>query len=157
MLRKIISGGQTGADRAGLDFAIDHSIPHGGWIPKGRRTEQGPLDSKYQLEETNNTFYPDRTKRNIMDSDGTLIVAYGPVKKKGGTALTYRLCGQVKKPCCYINLNMLTIPEAAQDVASWIRSNSIRVLNVAGPKESIEPNIHVDTYNLLKSVLVALY
>jgi len=77
MIQKIISGGQTGADRAALDFAIKRGIPHGGWIPKGRKTEDGTLPEKYHLLEMPTGSYSKRTEKNILDSDGTLIVSHG--------------------------------------------------------------------------------
>jgi len=77
MLTKIISGGQTGADRAALDAAIDLGIPHGGWIPKGRNAEDGTLPDKYQLQEMPTASYPKRTEQNVIDSDGTLILSHG--------------------------------------------------------------------------------
>ena len=83
MIKKIISGGQTGADRAALDSAIKLGIPHGGWIPKGRITENGPLPEKYQLQEMPTISYPRRTEQNVIDSDGTLIVARGKLISPG--------------------------------------------------------------------------
>ena len=79
MISKIISGGQTGADRAALDVAIELGIPHGGWIPKGRKTEAGPLSAKYRLQEMPTSDYPKRTEQNVIDSDGTMIVCHGPL------------------------------------------------------------------------------
>ena len=86
MLKKIISGGQTGADRAAIDLAIKLNIPHGGWIPKGRKTESGPLPLEYRLKEMNTSDYPSRTKLNIIDSHGTVIFSRG--RLTGGSALT---------------------------------------------------------------------
>ena len=76
-IRKIISGGQTGADQAALDFAIDRGIPHGGWVPKGRKTETGMLPEKYQLKEMETASYSKRTEQNVIDSDGTFIISHG--------------------------------------------------------------------------------
>ncbi|MCI5220281.1 MAG: hypothetical protein D3914_14100, partial [Candidatus Electrothrix sp. LOE2] len=78
-MKKIISGGQTGADRAALDAAIERGIPHGGWLPKGRTTEDGPLGQQYRLQELDSYRYRDRTEKNVKESDGTLIVSYGPL------------------------------------------------------------------------------
>ena len=89
MIKKIISGGQTGADQAALDAAIKLDIPHGGWIPKGKITENGPLSDKYQLDEMPTASYEERTEQNIIDSDGTLIVSHG--RLTGGSALTREL------------------------------------------------------------------
>ena len=86
MVKKIISGGQTGADRAGLDIAIEWGIPHGGWIPKGRKTENGRLPIRYHLKEINAIDYTQRTELNVVDSDGTLLFSHGVLK--GGSALT---------------------------------------------------------------------
>ncbi|RLB88989.1 MAG: hypothetical protein DRH26_12480, partial [Deltaproteobacteria bacterium] len=87
MLKKIISGGQTGADQAALDVAIKFNIDHGGWITSGRRTEHGTLPVKYKLKEMDTTYYSERTKKNIMDSDGTIIISRG--KLTGGSRLTH--------------------------------------------------------------------
>lgn len=89
MVKKIISGGQTGADRAALDVAINLRIPHGGWIPKGRKTENGILSDKYQLKEMSSSSYQERTEKNVLDSDGTLIISRR--KLTGGSALTKKL------------------------------------------------------------------
>jgi hypothetical protein len=105
MLTKIISGGQTGADRAALDVAIKLDIPHGGWIPKGRITEDGPLPAKYQLQEMLTTSFPKRTEKNVIESDGTLIVSHG--KPTGGSALTQKFAVQHNKPCLHIDLNAI--------------------------------------------------
>src|SRR3954465_11888189 len=93
----IISGGQTGADRAALDFAIAHGLPHGGWCPRGRRAEDGAIPPQYLLEETTQTHYAQRTRRNIRESDATLIFSIRPVVK-GGTRLTMELARHLEKP-----------------------------------------------------------
>ena len=89
MIKKIFSGGQTGADIAALDAAIGWHIPHGGWIPKGRKTEDGRLQNKYQLDEMPTESYPARIRKNILDSDGTLIISHGPLT--GGSKYTKEL------------------------------------------------------------------
>src|ERR1022692_3703229 len=90
VLQKIVSGGQTGADRAALDFAIEHGIPHGGWCPKGRRSEEGPIDVRYELKETPSTVYLQRTEWNARDSDGTVVFSIGPTLS-GGSKKTVSL------------------------------------------------------------------
>ena len=95
MIEKIISGGQTGADRAALDFAIKHNIPYGGWISKGRKTEDGTLPEQYLLQEMPTGSYPRRTEKNVLDSDGTLIVSHGLLS--GGSALTTSYAEKHKK------------------------------------------------------------
>jgi hypothetical protein len=91
VIEKIVSGGQTGADRAGLDAAIELGIPHGGWVQKGRKTEDGGLPEQYHLKEMPIASYAARTEQNVIDSDGTLIVSHG--KLNGGSAMTRRLLG----------------------------------------------------------------
>src|SRR6476660_5622462 len=94
---RIISGGQTGADRAALDFAIDNGIPYGGWCPKGRLAEDGPLAQYYALQQTPTKAYPQRTEWNIRDSDGTILFTINP-NLSGGSRKTYLLAKKHKKP-----------------------------------------------------------
>ncbi|MFH7321583.1 putative molybdenum carrier protein [Desulfurivibrio sp. D14AmB] len=151
MLNKIISGGQTGADQAGLDVAIKRGIPHGGWIPKGRMTEAGPLPEKYDLQEMPVKSYPKRTEQNILDSDGTLIVSHG--KLTGGSKLTVELAQRHCKPSLHLDIKANSMAYATRMVASWLADNGIRVLNVAGPRASKDPEIYGATVKLLESVL----
>ena len=103
MLKKIISGGQTGADQAALDAAIKYNFPHGGWITKGRKTEDGRLPDNYKLEEMPTDSYPKRTEQNIIDSKGTVIISHG--KLTGGSKLTQGLANKHNRPCLHIDLN----------------------------------------------------
>jgi len=151
MLTKIISGGQTGADRAALDVAIELDIPHGGWIPKGRRTEDGVLSERYQLKEMPTTSYPKRTKQNVVDSDGTLILSHGKVT--GGSGLTLKMAKKHENPWLRVNLNKSNGFTAAQEISAWIVKNGIRVLNVAGSSASKDPAIYDETFKLLKAAL----
>ena len=100
-ISKIISGGQTGADQGALDAAIKLNIPHGGWIPKERLTENGPLDARYRLQEMTSKDYRKRTEQNIIDSDGTLIISNG--KLAGGSALTKKWATKHGRPCYHLN------------------------------------------------------
>lgn len=150
MISKIISGGQTGADRAALDVAIELGIPHGGWIPKGRKTEDGRLPEKYRLKEMPTESYLKRTEQNVIDSDGTLIVSHG--KLTGGSELTLDFAIQYKKKLLHIDLNEIRGFSAAQLIKSWIIHNDIKILNVAGPHLSKDPDIYEDTTRLLKAV-----
>ena len=111
MIKKIVSGGQSGADRAALDVAIKFGILHGGWIPKGRITEEGPLPEKYQLKEMPTDSYPERTEQNVIDSDGTLIFSRG--NPTGGTEYTRKMVLKYKKPSLHIDLNIATSYDAA--------------------------------------------
>ncbi|MFP7754035.1 putative molybdenum carrier protein [Thermodesulfobacteriota bacterium B35] len=147
---KIVSGGQTGADRAALDAAIRLGIPHGGWLPRGRKTEDGPLPGRYRLREMDSGRYRDRTEKNILDSDGTLIVSLGPLT--GGSALTEALAIRHDRPCLHINLELVDREQAATTIGRWLREHAIRTLNVAGPRASGEPRIYEEVLELLLSV-----
>ena len=153
MITRIISGGQTGADRAALDFAIKHNVPHGGWIPKGRKTEDGTLDQKYQLQEMPTAEYAKRTEKNILDSDGTLIVSHGLLT--GGSSLTRELAKKHKKFWIHLDMNDLSLDIAMDRLKSWIERNDIKVLNVAGPRSSKDPGIYQATIDLLEKVLIS--
>ena len=153
MIKKIISGGQTGADRAALDVAIELNIPHGGWIPKGRKTEDGILPDKYQLKEMPTGSYPKRTEKNILDSDGTLIISHG--KLTGGSALTRKLAKKHERPWIHIDMDQAPIFDAAEMVKSWIDRNNIQVLNVAGARASKDPEIYKITVEILEIVLTS--
>ena len=148
-IEKIISGGQTGADRAALDFAIEHNIPYAGWLPKGRKTEDGTLDLKYHLQEMPTTDYPKRTERNVLDADGTVIVSLGFLT--GGSALTAEFAKRHKKPWIHIDLKELAIKEAVQRLDGWLTSHGIKVLNVAGPRARKDPAIYEATLHLLEA------
>lgn len=147
---QIISGGQTGADRAALDFAIEHGYPHGGWAPRGRQAEDGVIPLKYQLTELDDGGYRQRNKRNVLDSDGTLIVNLGELE--GGTLTTQGFAQRLGKPYLLAPLDAGTLQETATLVLGWIRQHSIACLNVAGPRESKRPGIYRATYELLELV-----
>ena len=124
MIKQIISGGQTGADRAALDVAIKFIIPHGGWIPKGRITEEGPLPYKYKLQEMSTSSYPVRTEKNVIDSNGTLIISHGELT--GGSAYTRKMAMKHGKPWYHANLNKLPTFQAAMIIEDWISKYGIR-------------------------------
>lgn len=147
---KIISGGQTGADRAALDAAIALDLPYGGWLPRGRKTEDGPLPRRYRLCEMATAKYRDRTEKNILESDGTLIVSYGPLT--GGSALTEALTLRHDRPCLHLDLAEVRMEQARQAVLQWLRKYDIETLNVAGPRASGEPRIYQAVYQLLLSM-----
>jgi hypothetical protein len=155
MISKIISGGQTGADRAALDVAIELGIPHGGWVPRGRMTEAGRLPDKYVMQETTSISYPERTEMNVADSDGTLIVSHG--KLTGGSAFTLDMAAKHRKPCLHIDLDELDESEAAEVISTWIAARQIIILNVAGPRASEDPRIYEATRQLLTLVIRSLF
>jgi hypothetical protein len=133
---KIISGGQTGADRAALDWAIKNGIPHGGWCPRGRKAEDGVIDAKYQLQQTPSSNYLERTKWNVRDSDGTVIFSIGK-RLSGNSSVTLEFANKNRKP--YLHLSAVFKDPTASKLKVWMHQNSIRVLNVAGPRASKEP------------------
>ena len=151
MIERIVSGGQTGADRAGLDAAIELDIPHGGWIPKGRKTEDGGLPEKYRLKEMPTGSYEARTEQNVIDSEGTLIVSHGMLN--GGSAKTRRFAKKHKRPWMHVDLEKTGIFKAAMDVRNWVEENHIRILNIAGPRGSKDPEIYGTTRKLLTLII----
>lgn len=151
VLQKIVSGGQTGVDRAALDAAIELGLPHGGWCPRGRLAEDGPIADSYDLRETESRKYHVRTRMNVQDSDGTLIVHRGPLS--GGTELTLRFTQLHARPVFRIDLNESFVPET---FFRWLAERQIAVLNVAGPRESSCPGIAVAARQLLVRLLSEL-
>nr|MBF0223233.1 putative molybdenum carrier protein [Desulfobulbaceae bacterium] len=149
MLRKIVSGGQAGADQAALDVAIKLNIPHGGWIPKGRLTEDGPLPDKYNLQEMSCDSYNKRTEQNVIDSDGTLIVSHG--KLTGGSELTAKLATKHCKPYLHVDMDKMSLAYSVRLLKTWRTDNGIKVLNVAGSRQSGNPKIYDVTVKLLES------
>ncbi len=147
-LRKIISGGQTGVDRAALDAGLACGLVIGGWCPLGRRAEDGPIDPAYPLDETPETGYAQRTAWNVRDSHGTLILNRGELE--GGTALTVRYLEETGKPFLVVALDEDPDPSA---VRRWIRDNGIAVLNVAGPRRRKVPGIYEQARAFLEEVL----
>lgn len=136
-------------DRAALDVALELGIPHGGWVPKGRLAEDGVISEKYRLKETPGESYSERTERNILDSDGTLIISCG--KLTGGSALTKELALGHDRPFIHVDLRMIGAIEAARRILDWIYRNRIQALNIAGPRASLDSGIYEKTRHLLKT------
>lgn len=147
-LTTIVSGGQTGVDRAALDVALVLGIPHAGWCPRGRKAEDGRLPDRYRLRETAGSAYRIRTEKNVQDSDGTLILYRA--RLHGGTDLTARLTKQYDRPMLLVRLD--DDPDAG-DVCRWIRKHKIARMNVAGPRESSSPGIGAAAAAFLTAVL----
>ena len=150
IFRHIVSGGQTGADRAALDFAIRHGYTHGGWAPKGGLAEDGVIPGQYQLTPLEEGGYRQRTRRNVRDSDGTLVVNLGELD--GGSLATHAFAVRSGKPCLLITVDDGITADQAACVLTWLREHDIQVLNVAGPRESKRPGIHSQTLALLEAV-----
>lgn len=150
MLKKIISGGQTGVDRAALDVAILLNIAHGGWCPKGRLAEDGELDKRYLLIETETSDYSERTKLNIRDSDATLICIVGTIENiSDGTILTLE---EVKRNNKIFLLIDILKNDCVVEVQDWLISTNIKTLNIAGPRESQSVGIYDSVFTILMNV-----
>lgn len=145
--RMIISGGQTGVDRAALDWACIHRIPHGGWCPQGRLAEDGPIAPFYQLRETLSAAYHKRTRLNVRDSDATLILNAGALD--GGTLQTLHLAKRMRKPYRVVQLDATERQAAAREIVVWLSERRFELLNIAGPREARRPGI----YALVKEML----
>ncbi len=149
VIEKIISGGQTGADQGALDTAIRLDIDHGGWIPRGRKTEAGPLPDKYHLKEMPTGDYHQRTEKNVASAEASLIFSHGPLT--GGALLTQQMAILHGRPWLHVDLETLAAFEAARNINDWITEYDIRVLNVAGSRASQDPYIYQLTADILES------
>ncbi len=150
----IISGGQTGADRGALDFAIRYGLEHGGWCPQGRRAEDGALDEIYQLRETSSVKYDQRTRWNVRDSDATLLVTIGR-ELSGGTGLTAQVAQRQGKPWLHVSRETTAdLREAGHQVREFLLQHNVHRLNVAGPRASQEPEVGLFVESLLTVALV---
>lgn len=145
---RIISGGQTGVDRAALDIAIELGLEHGGWCPQGRRAEDGSIPPRYRLRETEGYDYANRTRLNVKEADGTLILYRGTLE--GGSELTAQFAGEMHKPVLIVDLDN---PVDAGTVKDWLHRHHIGTLNIAGPRESKHPGIYMQAGALLRSLL----
>jgi hypothetical protein len=141
MIEKLISGGQTGADIAALDIALEHAFPHGGWCPKGRRSLEGPIPARYNLSETPSESYLQRTEWNVRDSDATVVFTLGAVAT-GGSLKTIGFAKKHHKPCLHVSREGSTLSDPALQLREFIEQQGIKRLNVAGSRESKEPGIH---------------
>lgn len=149
LIKKIISGGQTGVDQGALEAALSLNISLGGFCPNGRICENGIIPDKFQLIETESKDYSDRTEKNIINSDATLILTTKN-KLSGGTYLTKILTNRHKKPCLILNLKEEMDKKAFSE---WINNNKVKILNIAGPRESKEKGIYAKTIIYLKELL----
>lgn len=151
VIEKIVSGGQTGVDRAALDVALDRAIPCGGWCPKHRRAEDGKVPLRYGLTEADSPNYAVRTALNVRDSDGTLILVTGELSR--GSALTYSMSLRYSKPVLVVNMaENVDFPA----VEHWLTNNRIQILNVAGPRESSQPGIYDLAFDYLQRLATHL-
>ncbi len=151
MVERIVSGGQTGVDRAALDVALALGVGCAGWCPRARRAEDGPIAARYPLRETPSHDYAQRTVWNVRDSDATLVLVRD--RPAGGTRLSIDAARRHGKPCRVV---VLGGSERPADVAAWLRRARVRVLNVAGPRESEAPGIGRDAARFLRQLLGSL-
>jgi Circularly permutated YpsA SLOG family len=152
-LKRIVSGGQTGADRAALDTALEFGYEVGGWVPLNRAAEDGPIADRYPgLAETDTSDPAERTKRNVRDADATLIVSHGPLT--GGSRLTAEEARSRGVPVLHVDLHAVAAEAAVGQVREWLQTTDPRVLNVAGPRASEDPSIYPETAMLLRAVLL---
>ncbi len=147
-VERIVSGGQTGVDRAALDVALALDIPCGGWCPKGRMAEDGAIPNRYPLRETETSEYAERTGLNVRDADGTLVITWAP--PTDGTAYTVAMARKHRKPCWVVDLRE---DEDTNAAAQWLLENRICILNVAGPRASKFPHIHEMAMRFLERLL----
>ncbi len=147
---KIISGGQTGVDRAALDAALESGVSVGGWCPQGRKAEDGPIAEKYPLQELPDSGYKKRTLKNVQDSDATVIIYFESIS--GGTEKTLLYCLNEKKPYLLIDGGSITQDIASKQIKYFIDENQISLLNVAGPRASTE----IRGYEYTKQVITLM-
>lgn len=150
-VRKIISGGQTGADRAALDFAIENNLETGGWIPKNRLAEDGRISEKYQnLRETETENPAERTELNVQDSNATLIFSHGDLK--GGSKLTLEMCDKHAKPHLHIDFEKTDFSRAVKKAQQFVIFSNCQTLNIAGARASDDAQIYEETKDFLNQL-----
>ena len=152
MLKKIISGGQVGAEQGALDAAIKYNFHHGGWIQKGRKTQSGILPDKYKLEEMSVAGYKDRIEQNVIGSDGTVIISHGDLS--GGADYSMKMTIIHKRPTLHIDLKETPAFIAASKINTWIVENNIEVLNVTGSRASEDSDIYKDTLYIIEGAIL---
>ncbi len=151
-ITKIVSGGQTGADRGGLDAAIELDFPHGGWCPKGRYAEDGKIPDKYNQDELYSKFYAHRTEQNVIDSDATVIFTYG--QPQGGSLRTAQFANTHSKPYIWIDMRQSN-DNSAENLILWLEQLRISqiVLNVAGSRGSSYPDLQQRVCAIMVNVI----
>ena len=153
---KIISGGQTGADRAAFDFALENDFEISGFIPKDRRAEDGRIPEKYKnLIETETENPAERTELNVENSDATLILSHGELT--GGSRLARKFAEKYQKPCLHIDFAAETIEQSVERTRSWLNSINCENLNIAGSRASEDSKIYEKTKEFLKNLFSSVF
>ncbi|MGA8180016.1 MAG: putative molybdenum carrier protein [Desulfobacterales bacterium] len=152
MLKKIISGGQVGADQAALDAAIKCKFPHGGWIQRGKKTQTGILPEKYHLIEMTVSGYKERIEQNVIESDGTVIISHGNLS--GGADYSRKMAKKHRRPCLHIDLSHTPAAISSSEINTWIIENSIEVLNVTGSRASEDGDVYKDTIGIIEGAIL---
>jgi len=150
----IYSGGQAGVDRGALEAALQTGNPCAGWCPKGRLAEDGPIPPRYPLRQVDGG-YEDRTRKNVEDSDGTLILHRGPLSQ--GTLLTLQICRELGKPVCLVDANTSSPEDAAVTAQQFIEQHGIERLNVAGPRRSHWTQSYHYALDAVRALIVLLW
>lgn len=145
---RIVSGAQTGADRAALDFALERGLPHGGWCPKGRRAEDGRIPPRYELIETPSKDYEQRTRWNVRDSDATLIISISTTLT-GGSAYTRRCAEELKQPWLHVHPGN----DDPRTIQQFLERHRVKTVNIAGPRASTEPGVYQYVIQVLERSL----
>ncbi len=151
VITKLVSGGQTGADRAALDFALARHRPHGGWCPRGRRAEDGVIPGCYNLRETPDDDHAQRTEWNVRDSDGTVIFSLA-AELTGGSAYTADCARRLGRPWLHLTP---AVPQPARRLREFVAAHTLATLNVAGPRASEEPAVGVFVRRVLAEAFPA--
>ena len=147
---RVVSGGQTGVDRGALDAALELGVPCGGWCPAGRLAEDGVIPARYPVTELHGAGYGERTHKNVEDSDGTLIVTFGPAS--GGTAYTIEVCQKLARPHLIVDAASVTLGEAVCRAVRFVKEEGVGQLNVAGPRASGEPRAYEYAHALVREL-----
>jgi len=151
---RIISGGQTGVDRAALDAALKHGIDCGGWCPAGRLDEVGRIPDRYPVRELEHGGFTERTLQNVKGSDGTVIIYSG--KLSGGTEQTVRFCVEQQRPHELIDASKISTEDAASLITDFVRKHEIEILNIAGPRRSEWPDGYDYAFRVLDIFLMSI-